>query len=834
VIGYTQADAQTRAALIDVESYEIFLDLAADPEAFGSRTEIRFGCREPGAATFANLTPSTVSYLQLNGRDLDPGTVLSDGQLHLAGLAASNVLTVDAGFDYAPDGRGLAKFTDPASGAVYVLANGFPTCAPNIFCCFDQLDLLAPFTLAVSAPAGWECVSNGAVTSRPPAGQAGVWRFATVPAMKPYDLALCAGPYVTAAEPEPGDAVELSVRCRATLAGEPGLARIAGVIRQLLEYYERLLQRPYPYPKYDIVFAPGLNASGVQLPAVMMIGEQFLQRAADPEDDYPAGLMAHEVAHLWFGCQVEGPWWDDFWLAESLADYLSVLAEEEGLGVAGSWAQVGMGPKPDAYLADSVPDAPAVAAPADDPQSVLARSPSITYTKGNCVVRQLAALIGDDALRAGLRDYLDRYTGASAPTSDLVDCWSRASGRDLTGWADQWLRTAGVNTLLPELTLAPDGTIASLAVAQEPPAQGGPLRTHRITVGGYVREGGRLRRRDALDTEISGPLTALPGLAGHPAPEVLIINDGDLAFARTRFDDQSWRHLSDIALDVGDPLAEAVCWAAAWDMTMAAELPAAGFVDLVARRIAAGVLPAGLRRLLTKAVTVADSYAPPGQRAVVRHRLAAAILRAMNTESLRRRSRDELAAAFAASAEGDEQLALLRSWLSDGMPAGLELRKRILTTLSAAGQTSDADLDAYATADPVGGQTLRVTCRALRPDPISKQASWTAALDPDQPPHLAVAQAGGIWVPGQEDILAPFRDRYFAEALPVAMTVPGRTGERLARLLFPAILADSATIAAAEAALASGTLDDTRRLVLAEELATLRRVHAAHTRHWPA
>jgi aminopeptidase N len=146
VIGYTQADAQTRAALIDVESYEIFLDLAADPEAFRSRTEIRFGCRERGAATFANLTPSTVSCLQLNGRDLDPGTVLSDGQLHLADLAASNVLTVDAGFGYAPDGRGLAKFTDPASGAVYVLANGFPTSTPNIFCCFDQLDLRAPFT----------------------------------------------------------------------------------------------------------------------------------------------------------------------------------------------------------------------------------------------------------------------------------------------------------------------------------------------------------------------------------------------------------------------------------------------------------------------------------------------------------------------------------------------------------------------------------------------------------------------------------------------------------------------------------------------------------------
>lgn len=87
---YAKAEAQARAALIDVDSYEIFLDLTDGADTFGSRTEIRFHCRTPGAASYANLTASTVSHLRLNGRDLGPGTVLSGGQLHLRDLSGED------------------------------------------------------------------------------------------------------------------------------------------------------------------------------------------------------------------------------------------------------------------------------------------------------------------------------------------------------------------------------------------------------------------------------------------------------------------------------------------------------------------------------------------------------------------------------------------------------------------------------------------------------------------------------------------------------------------------------------------------------------------------
>lgn len=403
----------------------------------------------------------------------------------------------------------------------------------------------------MSAPGGWDCIANGAVTDRPAAGQAGMWRFATVPAMKPYELALCAGPYVTVTEDEShghGEPVRLTVRCRPELAGSAGLARADGVVRDALTFYERLLGLPCPYSKLDVVFAPELGPKGMQVPAVMLVSENFLRQLADAEDDFAVLILAHEIAHLWFGCLVEGRWWDDFWLAEALATYLSYTAGDEALGMDSPWAEFGMREQATAYRADSLPGVAPVSSPVLTASDALSRPAAITYSKGASVIRQLAALIGDDALRAGLREYLTRYRGSTATLDDLVGCWSQTSGRDLSGWAEQWLRTPGVNTLRPELTMAPDGTVRSLAVVQEPPPSAtapgspsapGPLRTHRIEIGVYERDGDRLRRRRVVGAELTGARTEVPELEGTSAPDALIVNDGDLTFARTRFDDRS-------------------------------------------------------------------------------------------------------------------------------------------------------------------------------------------------------------------------------------------------------------------------------------------------------
>jgi aminopeptidase N len=671
--------------------------------------------------------------------------------------------------------------------------------------------------------------------------------------MKPYELAVCAGPYVTAPETEyrgAGGTVRLSTRTRHTLAGSAGLSRVGSVVRQALAYYEQMLGVRCPYPKYDVVFVPDLGPTAVSLPGLMLVSETLLPRLTDPGDDFGPMVLAHEVAHLWFGCLVEGRWWDDLWLAEALATYLSYTAWEDVLGLDSPWRAFCMREQAAAYRADSLPGTQPVSSPVRDAAEALARPFGITYAKGASVIRQLAALIGADALRGGLRDYVTSFGGTATTLGDLVGCWSRASGRDLSGWAEQWLRTPGVNTLRPELTLATDGTVRSLAVVQDPPppatrAPGagvgrdpppvaGPLRTHQVAIGVYDRDGSRLRRRQVTEAELAGARTPVPELAGAPAPDALVVNDGDLTFAQIRFDDRSLRALLACALDVDDPLTEAVCWNAAWDMTTAAELSVAEFTDLAARRISGGRPPAGVAELLEHVRDGADYYAVPARRPDLRRHLAAAALDGARRAQPGGRTQRALAVGFAASAHSESQLGLLRSWLGgaslpDGMDADPELRGQILATLAARGLATDDDLDAFAAADPVGGETQRATCRALRPDPAAKEAAWAATLADGQSPRLAQAHARGVWAPGQERILAPYRHRYFTEALPAIGRQEVSVARKLARLLYPAIFADPATIAATDAALDRDGLGGPLRAVLLEQRAILRQVLAARS-----
>jgi aminopeptidase N len=276
----TQTEAGVRAELLDVWSYDVFLDLTAGPAGPArSRTEVRFGCREPGAATFAELAATATSAV-LNGR---PVGAAVQGRLGLPELAAENVLVVEAEVA----GSALTWFADPADGADYVLFMGYPTEAPGVFCCFDQADLTATTTLSLALPGGWDVLTNGPARERPTAGQAGVWRFGPVRGTRPFDLTIAAGPYVEdwRGEGGSGDAVRMSVRRRRSLAGADGvagLARFAEMARQSLEYYERALGVPCPWPKYDIGFVPRLDALAVSIPGLMLVSESLLARMADP------------------------------------------------------------------------------------------------------------------------------------------------------------------------------------------------------------------------------------------------------------------------------------------------------------------------------------------------------------------------------------------------------------------------------------------------------------------------------------------------------------------------------------------------------------------------
>jgi aminopeptidase N len=804
VADLTQDEAIDRARAIEVESYDVFLDLTVEPVL--SRTEIRFRWLRPDASTFAELRTQGVRGVTLDGAGLPPPT---DGRLRLSrGVGGDQaVLVVEAEAGYSQEGRALSRFTDPADGAGYVMAVSYPDCGPELFCCFDQPDLTATFRFAVHVRGDWECVANGQLARR----EGDVCTFAPVSGMRPYDLTFCAGPFSTAARTQAGR-TEVTVRHRGSLLGQAAVASLpefAGYARDAIAWYADNLEVPCPYPVYDIVFMPDLPAMALSVPGLMVVNERLLGRAAQPGDQFSAMLCAHEVAHLWFGALVGPRWWDDVWLDEAIATYLSyaALAAVAGISESLSWAGFAYTDKPGAYQADGLPSRQPVSSPVSTAAQGRDKPYGILYTKGASVIRALAALIGDDALRAGLSDYLSRFGFRSATLDDLVECWSRASGQDLAGWAGQWLRAEGATTIWLD---------GNDAVVQDAP------RRQRIGIGLYELDGdGRLQRRRLLHAELEAERTVVAGLT---AADAVVLNDQDLSHTQTRFDARSARALAAAACQVGDPLSEAVCWNGFWLMVTSGELPAAQFTELAGRRLQAGGLPeVGVETLLSRAVEAADAWAPPRQRAGLREQIAEATRTAAGDPR-------KLAVGFAASAQTDDQLAALDAWLAgrdlpDGLAVDAELRARILFTLAARGRARAADIDTLPLLDPVTGAVNRATCLALQPDPAAKEAAWAMAISAAEPTRMAQACAAGIWVPGQEELMAGYRDRYFAEALPALVTRKvSWSRSRLGSLLFPVTLVSEATIEAANAAEPS---DNVLRLAVADPGTIMRRRLAA-------
>src|SRR5664280_1189012 len=451
----TRAEAGERARLITVQSNTVELDVtdgAGAPGAaiFRSISTIRFGCREPGAATFVDLTAPAVPEVTLNGRSLDPDLVFDGFRVAVDGLAADNELRVVADGAYMRSGEGLHRFVDPVDGEVYLYTQFETFDAHRIYACFDQPDLKAVFDLTVTAPAGWHVVSNGAATATPGPAAAQVVRFAPTPRISTYITALVAGRYHRVTDEH--DGIPLGIYCRRSLAEHIDAERIFTETKRGFDYR-------YPFGKYDQLFVPEFNAGAMENAAAVTFLEDYVFRSKVTRASYErrAETILHEMAHMWFGDLVTMRWWDDLWLNESFATYMSVLAQVEATEYTTAWTTFANLEKTWAYRQDQLPSTHPIAADMTDVAAVRVNFDGITYAKGASVLKQLVAWVGRDEFLAGVRGYFRRYAYGNTTLADLLAELEAASGRDLTSWSKEWLQTAGVNTLRPQFDVGPDG-----------------------------------------------------------------------------------------------------------------------------------------------------------------------------------------------------------------------------------------------------------------------------------------------------------------------------------------------------------------------------------------
>ncbi|MGK2349758.1 aminopeptidase N [Actinomyces sp. W5033] len=778
----TREEAAERAGLVGVNTYTIDLDLTRGAQVFGSTTTVRFSAT-PGATTFIDLIAPTVHSIVLNGTELDPARVYADCRITLENLAADNELTVVADCAYMHTGEGLHRFTDPADGRTYLYSQFEVPDSRRVFAVFEQPDLKASFVFTVTAPAGWTVFSNSptpepVATTGTDGEAAGVFSFAPTERMSSYVTAVIAGPYEGVTDEyraADGRVIPLGVYCRASLREFLDAEEVLDLTRRGFAYYEELFDTPYAFTKYDQVFVPEFNAGAMENAGIVTHRDDYVFRSRPVEArvERRAVTILHELAHMWFGDMVTMTWWNDLWLNESFAEFTSTLAVAEATRFSDAWTTFQASEKTWAYNQDQLSSTHPVAAEIKDLHDVEVNFDGITYAKGASVLSALVAYVGRDSFFAGIASYLAAHAYANATLADLLRELEATSGRDLAQWTRLWLQEAGVTVLRTELTTDAEGVITSAAVLQEVP-EGSPasLRPHRLALGSYSLVEGRLVRTARTEIDIDGARTEVPGLVGTVRPNVLLVNDDDLTYAKARLDEASLAAgLQHVAAFEGS-LPRSILLASAWDMVRDGELPASRFLEAALAALEVERHSSVLQVLLSQVGTCLGYYLPPATRQEAAPRTADALLSLARAAEAGSDSQLQLVRAVAAHAVTPGQTAAVAGWLDGSAPlAGLvvdqDLRWELLIGLVAAGVAQEEDIEAEAARDRTTTGTERAAqARAAVPTPEAKRAAWDALVgDATMPNETLVKTLRGFTdVDRAPQLLVPFIEEYVARA----------------------------------------------------------------------
>ncbi|HEX3222516.1 MAG TPA: aminopeptidase N [Nocardioides sp.] len=742
----TQDEARTRASLLEIERYDLDLDLTelADGDTLRATSTIAFAAATPGEATFVDCL-GEVEEAALNGRTLPAGPPLQ-GRLELPGLEADNVLVVRSVQRRTAAGQGVHRAVDPSDGEAYVWMTFEPDDARVAFACFDQPDLKAVFGITVRVPEGWLVTSNTGDAEVTTADGVNTWRYADTPPLSTYVPVVNAGPFTELRSTR--DGFDLGLYARRSLA--PMLERDAEELFDLtakgLTFYGEQFDMPFPQRRYDQVFAPELGGAMENYGCVTW-SDRFIFR--DPpsyaEREFRALVLLHEMAHMWFGDIVTMRWWDDLWLNESFAEWACVWSALRCSEFTDMLASSLATEKQEAYAADLAPTTHPIRQVLPDVAAAEATFDDITYPKGAAVLRQLVWFVGEDAFVAGLRSYFRTHAWGNTTLDDLVAAVADSSGRDLTGWVEGWLETSGPDRLA--LEVHDDG----LTLVTTPPP-GRSALPHRLRIGAYADQDGTLALVESLSVEVTGERTEV---ATTTTADLWLLNDDDLTFALVQPDPQSLELLLTRGGELPTPVARTLAVTTAWRLLHEGELTAEQLVDCGVAVLERETTASVVEPLLEKLVEAADLWSPP----VVRDRLLSRVadLCVVLVDDPDRRV--AAVRGLADTATTAAQLDVLAAQANEP-----DLRWRRLARLAELDRLEESDVEALLAedSDPDAWMSA-LRARTARPSAEAKAEAWRRVVDDRAIPPGVVRRVGrSFWRPGQEELVTPYAERFLA------------------------------------------------------------------------
>lgn len=575
-------EAQSRKARLENIAYTLKVDLTPEGDEFLGEALINFDLKDTSQALRLDFFEGRVTKLEVNGQSV-PLTQKKDFWIELPAAslkAGANTVAVDYAQKYSRTGQGLHRFKDPEDGQYYLHTQFQPFDANRFLPCFDQPDLRATLKMQVTAPMKWQVITATMESSKKAVsgGKAQVWDFPASPKIATYLFSLHAGPYQMMRDTY-GD-IPLRIFIRPALAKYLNSNDWFMITKQGFRYFENFFGVKYPFKKYDQLIVPEFSFGGMENVAAVTYTEQSVTRSNPTRRQRRgvAGLMLHEMAHMWFGDLVTMAWWNDLWLNESFATLMSSLAVSNATEFKEEWQSFAANVKRWAYTQDAMGTTHPIEAPVSRVKEALANFDGITYNKGASVMKQLRYYMTDAAFKKGIQDYMKAHAYENTTLPDFIGALQKHTKQDLNLWADRWLRQSGTDTVAATWACQ-DDRLKEIKL-QITPSKGAQFRPQALEIGLFGGKGESVVALKQIRAEVvnSEPMT----LKGDWAcPDFVYPNNGDHAYVNVKLDPQSLKLLETRLADVQDLLVRSLVWNDLWRMVRESELPLKNYVAIV-------------------------------------------------------------------------------------------------------------------------------------------------------------------------------------------------------------------------------------------------------------
>ena len=799
-LNITRNEAIERAGLVSEPVYTVSLELDGKGDTFSCFASIDFKSKE-NSNTWIDLVSPLVESIWLNGEELNVKEVFDGTRIKLSNLKIDNQLKIKAQCSYMNTGEGLHRHIDPVDNEVYIYTQfEVPDCR-RVFPVFEQPDIKGVLNLTVKTPSKWTVISN-TQTPEPKniENDFSIWNFDQTPKMSSYLYAICAGPYAKKTDIYEGKfgRYPLAIFVRPSLSQYLDHEEIFEVTKQGFKWFEDKFQIGYPFKKYDQVFVPEFNAGAMENVGCVTFRDEFIFRSRTTRTAYEsrANTILHELAHMWFGDLVTMKWWNDLWLNESFAEWAAHWACTGATQYNEAWTLFHVQRKAWAYRQDQLPSTHPIAANMPDLDSVYENFDGITYAKGASALRQLVAWVGEENFLKGLKNYFEKHAWKNTELKDLLSELSISSGRELDSWSKIWLESSGATLLRPEIEVDANNLITKLVINQEPPSAppglDPVLRPHRLALGVYEKQGDKLVRIKRIEVDVVGAKTVIKELEGNKRPDLLLVNDDDLTYAKIRLDSHSLNTATKEIASIESSLSRALIWGAVWDMVRDAEVGTGKYLDLVLAGIEKETDIGLVQQVLMQCRSAIDVFADRKNRKNYNIKLATGLDKLISISNPGSDRQLALVRTFSAVATTEEQITKVAQILDgtkkiEGLVVDTDLRWALLRRLVVVGKRGEKEIEEELKKDDtVMGREHAAGARAAMPSLEAKQKAWDQVINNENLTNSELHSIlAGISYMDHEEVLKNFVDKYFDSVSSLWNARTHEIGQSLVTGLFP-------------------------------------------------